>query len=220
MNNSRNGNRPSGKPGKTLIIHQLAAIILAGGKSRRFGAPKVLQYFNNRPFLTRIVDGLYTTGLENVLLVLGYKADTFRKKLPVTRPIEIITNPNYQEGQFSSLQAGIQSLGTETPGVVSCLIDQPHLLPFTYHVVTMNACAYPEQIIIPTYNGRGGHPVYLPRYLFRQILSAASTTTLRDVFDKNRSNIMRVEINDPGIPEDIDTRRDLSRIEELYAHEQ
>lgn len=199
-----------------LMIHRLAAMILAGGKSRRFGDPKVLQFFRNQPFLLRISDALLATGLKKIYLVLGYKAKKFQKHLPVVEPLEIVVNPGYEAGQFSSIQAGIRSVGRETPGVVSCLIDQPHLLPYTYRVMIMNACSHPEKIIIPTYHSRGGHPVYIPRALFPEIDSAPAIASLRDILDNHRDQILRVEINDAGILEDIDTKKDLHRLEKWY----
>lgn len=199
-----------------LIIHRLAAIILAGGKSRRFGEPKVLQFFRNQPFLMRITNALSATGLKKIYLVLGYKAKKFRTHLPAAEPLEIVVNPEYEAGQFSSIQAGIRAVDRETPGVVSCLVDQPHLLPYTYRVVIMNACSHPENIIIPTFHSRGGHPVYIPRTLFPEIDAAPSSANLRDIFNNYRDTILRVEINDAGILEDIDTKKDLHRLEKWY----
>ncbi|HKJ66523.1 MAG TPA: nucleotidyltransferase family protein [bacterium] len=214
----------NGKPGdfspdtnKKLILHQMSAMILAGGESRRFGAPKVLQSFCDKPFLTRIVDALTASELRQVYLVLGYKAETFRRKLPETGPLYIVKNPEYKYGQFSSIQAGIKALDNETLGVLSCLIDQPHILPYTYHAVIMSACSAPNKIIIPTYQSRGGHPVYIPSTLFPEIVSSPPSWTLRDIFDDNSEEILRVEINDPGLTEDIDTKKDLRRIEVMYA---
>ncbi len=202
---------------RKLILHQMSAMILAGGESRRFGAPKVLQSFCDAPFLSRIVDALVASGLQQIHLVLGHKAEKFRRKLPATKPLHIVKNRDYKYGQFSSIQTGVKALDDQTLGVLSCLIDQPHILPYTYHAVIMNACSSPKNIIIPTYESRGGHPVYIPRALFSEIIASPPSSTLREIFDTHSDKILRVEINDPGLIEDIDTRNDLRRIETLYA---
>jgi len=217
MKNLNDNYKPVSERGHKLLLHQLAAVILAGGKSSRFGAPKVLQSFRDEPFLSRIINALSESELNNIYLILGHKARKYRRQLPVTDSLEIIRNRKYKRGQFSSIQAGIRALGKNTPGVILCLIDQPHILPYTYHAVIMHACSYPESIIVPTYEDRGGHPVYLPRCLYQDILKAKPSATLRNILMEHQNSIRRVEINDPGLTQDIDTKEDLYRIEKLYS---
>lgn len=217
MHHLANTTRTNNDNEHKLLLHQLSAIILAGGKSSRYGSPKVLQSFREEPFLARIVNALTENELKDIYLVLGYKARKYKRMLSVPNSLEVIRNRNFKHGQFSSIQAGIRVLAKETPGVILCLIDQPHILPYTYHAVIMHACSYPGKIIIPTYQNRGGHPIYIPRDLFSDILGAASSQSLRDILTTHKDLIHRVEINDPGLTEDIDTREDLRRIEKLHS---
>ena len=195
---------------------QIAAIILAAGKSERFGAPKVLQVFKGRPFVTRIISALDKAGVETILLVLGYRAKLYQTKLPpLANSINIITNDNFHKGQFSSVQAGIHSLNRTVCGSLLCLIDQPHLSPQTYQVVVNQVIHYPDKIIIPTFKSKGGHPVYIPKWLFSEILMTPVTNNLRDVFKNHSNEIHRFDVNDPGIIMDIDTKYDLLKMEKL-----
>ena len=197
--------------------NNIAGIILAAGKSTRFGAPKVLQSFLGTSFVTCIANALRYSGIENIRLVLGHKFEEISPQIPNRDSFKIVKNRDYELGQFSSLQAGIRDLSTNVAGIVMCLVDHPHLSPETYQTVTNAARQNPDSIVIPTYQNRGGHPVYIPGSLFPQITDAnPAKTTLRDIFGQHRDQINRVPVNEPGIRWDIDTPEDLRRIEAEY----
>ncbi len=194
---------------------RFAAIILAAGESSRFGTPKVLHNFKGKPFLSRIVDSLRSSGIEEILLVLGYRAESFIPQLPAVKISQVVINHDYRQGQFSSLQAGLRDMDKESAGAILCLIDQPHLMPLTYCSVIQQAVENPGHIIIPSRNARGGHPIFLPEWLFAEILSAIPRTTLRDLLKKYPKKTLRLEVGDDGLTEDIDTPEDLKRLESI-----
>ena len=101
-------------------------------------------------------------------------------------------------------------------GALMCLVDQPHLQPETFKVVLETGQENPEKIIIPTYQGRGGHPVFIPQFLFQVILDYSDTSTLREVFNEHRESMKRIPVNDPGLLKDTDYPEDLKEVESLY----
>jgi len=194
----------------------ISAIILAAGKSERFGAPKVLQSFKNVPFLVRIVDSMHKTGIQSIYLVLGFQANNMIKKLPEIENIEIIINEDYEFGQFSSLQAGIRKLPLDISGCLVCLIDQPHIQSETVEKILKEVETNSNKIIIPTFQNRGGHPVFIPNSLFSEINDSDPSQSLRNIFLNTSNLIQRFEVNDPLIVEDIDTLSDLEKIERRW----
>lgn len=197
---------------------KIPAIILAAGKSERFGAPKVLQTFAGQPFLRRIVNSLRTAGVAEILLILGHNAKKIIPALPETGKLKILVNERFETGQFSSLQSGIANLPAGSSACILCLIDQPFLSGDTVKQLRKTGQRNPDKIIIPTYQNRGGHPVYLPRNLFGSVIGEPSSHSLRDVLQKNRNLIIRREIADPFIVEDIDTIADLKRLEKRFGN--
>ena len=195
----------------------ITAFILAAGKSRRFGQPKVLQSFAGIPFLTRIRQNLMQIGIDRPFLILGYQARELIPLVPEKDSFEIIINPRFESGMFTSVQSALRALPDSVFGTLLCLIDQPHILPQTYHRLMQSAIKNPHNIIIPTFNQRGGHPIYLPASLFEIILRANPQSTLKDILTAHRSLILRIETDDPGIREDIDTPEDLVRLEKIFA---
>jgi CTP:molybdopterin cytidylyltransferase MocA len=191
----------------------MVALILAGGKSQRFGSPKVLARFNGIPFLRLMRQNLQQAGMENIVLVLGHRAGQILPVLPDRGTFKIVVNADYEQGQFSSLRRGIQALGKTNEAVLMCLIDQPHITPGTYRTLLEAHRENPQAIIIPTFRERGGHPVVLPAALFPSVLAAPQTATLRDILREHSEMLLRLSVDDAGILDDIDTPEDLKRLE-------
>lgn len=196
-----------------------AAVILAAGKSERFGAPKVLQLFRGELFVTRIVSALAGAGIESIFLVLGHQAQQHMARLPKLSSVTFVINENYPFGQFSSVQAGLAALGPiPACGMFLCLIDQPHLQSQTFATLVQASQQQPQHIIIPTCQNRNGHPIYIPSWLFPTILAAPKTATLRQILNSNADRFAKIQVADAGILLDIDTPADLERLEKTDLH--
>mgnify|MGYP006301433061 CR=1 FL=1 len=199
------------------MLPVIDAIILAAGKSERFGRPKVLQTFLGEPFVTRIITNLREAGVRNVSLVMGYKAGEYIRQLPQSGFPYIVINSNYEKGQFSSLQVGLESVNENADGVIMTLVDCPHLPLKVYKDLVDAACAHPDKVIIPTYQSKGGHPIFLPGILFDEILGSDPDENLRDLLTRHPGLIYRHPVKEPGITMDIDTPEDLVRLEKIYG---
>ena len=100
----------------------IPAIVLAAGKSSRMGRSKAaLPLSNGDTFITRIVRTFKAASVEDVVVVVGHDAkvvvDAFAASDLVARFVE---NPDYEQGQLSSLLAGLRVV--DRPGVVAALV--------------------------------------------------------------------------------------------------
>jgi molybdenum cofactor cytidylyltransferase len=68
-------------------------------------------------------------------------------------------------------------------------------------------------VIIPTYQGRRGHPVVISRDLFAEILALGSGEGANTVIRKHREATNFVEVSDSGILIDVDEPQTLSALE-------
>ena len=100
----------------------MKAIILAAGRGYRFGLAgeersKVLLQFGGRSLLQRHFEILEHCGVEEINVVVGYRADTIRLEIAAlgrARTVSVIENPRYAEGSVVSLNAAASVLsGTE-----------------------------------------------------------------------------------------------------------
>ena len=103
----------------------IAGIVLAAGTSRRLGQPKQLLPFRGGTVLGSTL-GVITGVLPRVAVVLGAAAGAIIAQGHL-QGATVIINPDYQQGQASSLVVGLQAATTwpYVEAVIVCLGDQP-----------------------------------------------------------------------------------------------
>jgi molybdenum cofactor cytidylyltransferase len=92
--------------------------------------------------------------------------------------------------------------------------DKFFLTPGDYPMIDKSTCGYmlevSEDIVLPSYRGKNGHPVLMKSHLINEILANESLNSLRDFIKiKGSANL---EVADPGILLDIDTLEDYEKI--------
>ena len=174
-----------------------AAIILAGGESRRMGRPKAMLPFRGGTFLTAIA-GNFARCCSPVIAVFGFDAARLIQCAPPG--IVPVENPDYAQGMLTSLKAGLRAVPESADAVLFTLVDHPAVLPETVDAV-MRATS---PIAIPRCDNRRGHPVLISKQIAREFLLEPLTSKVRDVIDRHASEIEYVEVDDPGISDDID----------------
>jgi molybdenum cofactor cytidylyltransferase len=95
----------------------IGAVVLAAGRSRRMGAPKMLLPWGDAAIIERVVGVLAEAGVGEIVVVTGGTHEQVAKVLE-KRPLRIARNENYEQGEMlSSVQVGLRQFisggGTE-----------------------------------------------------------------------------------------------------------
>jgi molybdenum cofactor cytidylyltransferase len=87
-----------------------------------------------------------------------------------------------------------------------CLGDMPLIQTSTYTALmeAFGAADNPQGIVQPTFQGRRGQPVVFSKAYHDAILSHDEPEGCRGIVQDNLPHVQFVEINDPGIIQDID----------------
>jgi molybdenum cofactor cytidylyltransferase len=138
--------------------------------------------------------------VRRIWVVTGWQAARVQAMLHDDLQVELVHNPNYRQGMFSSVQAGLARVDAErvflTPG------DYALLSPAVYEQML----AVEGEIVVPTYKGQKGHPVLLGQTAIAEILALDRDAILRDYIQTK--GFARIEVDDDGILLDIDTPQD------------
>ena len=84
----------------------ISAILLAAGESKRMGRPKLLLKWGESTVIEKCVDTLLASKIDELIVVLGYRAGEIRRKLG-SRRLKAVINPHYQLGMSTSVQRGL-----------------------------------------------------------------------------------------------------------------
>ncbi|MGE5380259.1 MAG: nucleotidyltransferase family protein [Methylocystaceae bacterium] len=175
---------------------------MAAGYSSRTGSNKLLLDLGGKSVLERCLESM-TPWCSRIIIVGGYRINELNSVLPSSDCWEIIFNSSYSDGMFSSVIKGISRVRG----------DRFFLCPGDYPLVQMQTYAelltVEEPIVVPTYQGRAGHPVLITSRLIPDIVTGGYSS-LRDFIYTN--NPFYLDTMDAGIRMDIDTIEDYDDI--------
>jgi molybdenum cofactor cytidylyltransferase len=193
----------------SIVEAKPAGVILAAGESRRMGRPKALLPFRGGTFVSTIAVTM-AERCSPVIAVFGFDAQRVMQSAPPG--VLALENPNYPLGMLTSLHVALAALPPACDAALFTLVDHPAISLSTIDALL----ASPAAIAIPRFQNRRGHPVLIRRAIIREFLDEPPTSKVRDVIDRHASEIDYIEVNDPGISDDIDNP---ALYEQLLARE-
>ena len=197
-------------------MKRVAGIILAAGEGRRMGRTKQLLPFRGKSILEWVVESALASSLHRVVVVIGHQAERMVPLLQERR-VELALNPEYRQGQSSSLSCGLRLLGAETDAALFLLGDQPLITPALIDTLVRCYQASPAPIVMPMYRGKRGNPVLFDRETFPAIERLDADCGARPLFQQYQGRLLQVPVEDASIHFDIDTAADYRRLLETEA---
>ena len=188
----------------------IEGILLAAGESRRMGYPKPLLEIGDETFVAHLAATMLRV-VGHLTVVVGAHADRVRPAIPADPRTSIIENPDWAQGQLSSIKAGLRALPPDTSASLIHLTDHPTVKAETFAAVVDAYRQSKKPIVIARYGGRRGHPVLFDRAMFAELLAAPEDQGARVVVNADASRIVYIDVDDPGILLDLDTPEDLAR---------
>jgi len=189
------------------------AVVLAAGESRRMGTQKLLLPFGDTTVVTAVVRAARASRAGRTLVVLGADRVAVRLELE-PRGVEFAVNEDYQLGMLSSVQAGLRALPANADAAVIMLGDQPFLPSRVVDAVIGAYEAGGQGIVVPTFQGRRGHPVLIDLRYRDEVLAIDPADGLRRLMRAHPGDILEVESGDANILRDLDTPEDYAGLPE------
>lgn len=195
-------------------VHEpVAGIILAAGESRRFGEPKQLLMWHGEPFVRHLVHKALLAGISPVVVVTGAHSSDVQRVLE-NLDVIIRHNPDWKDGQSTSIKAGLGALPEHTGAVIFLLVDQPQVpVNLIRKLVEVHAGTL-SPLTAPQAGGRRANPVLFDRVTFPELLKLDGDMGGRKLFSKYP--VTWFPWHDNSLLLDVDTPKDYQRLLE-YA---
>lgn len=189
----------------------VAGVVLAAGASSRMGRPKALLELDGRSFVARGVDLLCAAGCEPVIVVDG------AHRLGPIEGAALVHNPDWTHGPLASLQRGLGQALARAPTLAACVVhhvERPRVAVETVTALLALLERAPGSLCQPSYGGRSGHPMVWPRELFDALLALdpARDTARTLVRGPAAGRRRKLELDDPGVVDNIDTPADYAAL--------
>jgi len=185
----------------------ISVILLAAGESKRMGKPKLLLPFGSSTILEQAIGNLLNSRVDEVIVVVGYKAQEMIREI-AGRPVKVAINPVYRQGISTSIVKGLSLADNRAGAVMLALADQPLIDSETINRLIEAFLSHAKGIVIPTHQGRRGHPVIFSAKYKEQLLGLKGDVGGRQIIEEHPDDIFEVVVSSQGINIDIDTMKD------------
>lgn len=204
----------------------MAAIVLAAGASRRFGADKLLHPLTlhgvTQPLAAHSLLPWLET-FEHITVVIRPDSAGFcgaiETALGATKAAAIrwIVCADAAQGMASSLACGVRA-NSDAAGWLIGLADMP-AVPISAIAGVRNALSAGAGLAAPSCDGRRGHPVGFASHYFEELLVLEGDKGARHLLERDIAVVVQIYIGNHGVFADIDTPGDLNICEIILDKE-
>ena len=218
------------------------AVILAAGLSSRMDDFKPLLYVDGRTAIAGLVETLRGAGVDDILVVTGHNRDKLFPEMDRLRVEEAYNEDYEAGmfTSIKSGLAKAREVWREKTGVFLVPVDCPLISIETIRAVGSTASntvtgesdhqscgsgdkvpdqvgsagtpAAAEPFIVPTFEGKKGHPLLIPMSRIEEILAYDGPSGLKGVTDRDPHGMIRVPVKDEGCVMDMDTQKGYEEI--------
>lgn len=199
-------------------MRNVVGIVPAAGLSSRMGAFKPLLPVDPEAgegcvsALERTVSVLRGAGAGRVFVVTGKNAERLRGPIAELGAEEVYNN-SFMLGMSFSLLAGVRAADAAgADGALLLPCDTPAVMTESVRAVLEAADA--EHFAVACFKGKKGHPLWIPRRFFSEILFSGN---VKAVTRAHEDEIVRVETGREGVVLDMDTPADYQRVLDYLA---
>jgi molybdenum cofactor cytidylyltransferase len=185
---------------------KIDGVILAAGYSSRANAFKMELEINKKPILQRCIEALYED-CSNIIVVSGYKNEKINRLVGNYEKVKVVYNEEFDKGMFSSVKKGIQNVIGER------FLLTPGDYPLISKDMIQKLLKEKNEIVIPSFNKKGGHPILINAYLIKEILAEPDDSNLKIYLNKKQCSYL--DVGNEEILLDVDTMDDYEYIKNI-----
>jgi molybdenum cofactor cytidylyltransferase len=182
-------------------------IVLAAGKSTRFGSNKMVAPLHGGPLVRRVLKAARAVTPGRVVAVTGGDRDRVEQAIGDYAD-HVVFNPQYEKGIGTSIAAAVSACETEATAIIVILADQVHV--DATHLAKLVAAwsGEPDENVATRFLDRQGPPALFGRASFAALGKLEQDEGARTVLRNSRFRLQEVRCN--AAAADIDTPEDLA----------
>jgi molybdenum cofactor cytidylyltransferase len=184
----------------------VAAIVLAAGRSTRMGGPnKLLAELDGKKLVRIVAEQALASKASEVIVVTGHQAELIEQALAGLK-VKFVRNPDFAGGLASSVKAGIAAVGENADGALICLGDMPLIsAQLIDRLIETFAPDRGQLIAVPVSEGRRGNPVLWSRRFFKELMTLDGDIGARHLIARHTEAVAEVPVDGDSAFLDIDT---------------
>lgn len=196
-------------------MFESAALVLAAGMSKRMGAVnKLLIELDGVPMIRRTVQTYIEACDAPVTVVTGYQAGAIERAL-AGLAVNLVFNPAYEAGQKTTVAVGLAAVPDARATFIG-LGDQPLLTAADLSWLLVQHSRNESPLItVPAQGEMRGNPLVIPFELKPRLLADRQNPGCQKFTRENPEFVQFLEAPNPAFYSDIDTPKDLEKLQSI-----
>jgi len=192
---------------------RFSAVVLAAGLSSRMEGPhKMMLPVGGEPAVRRSVRAVLDSGVHEVVVVTGYQGRDVINALS-DLPVTLQPNIRYEDGQMSSVAAGVAGLSKPTDAIMVCLGDMVLITADDYRELMAVYEAHSGfSIVAPRYRGERGNPILFAAAYAPEVAAGRRLIGCRKLIEEYPDETYFHDVAHDRYSMDMDTPQDYARV--------
>lgn len=193
-------------------MFNITCIIMASGLSKRMGKNKLLLQFKEKEIFKYVLDAVSLSDISQRIVVSSY--DEILNYAEGLKNFKIVKNNENSLGQSKSI-----SLGVNNSNICDGFMFLPCDMPFMTYSLINDICSFFYQdtkcITVPRIDKKNSMPTIFPYSLKADLLNISGDVGGREIIRSNPKIIRYIDIENPLLLQDIDTKEDYTRFKNI-----
>ncbi len=183
-----------------MKLNQVGGIIAAANK-----LAKPLMQVGTISIIRRIVISYRQAGIFPIVVITGSDEEEVKKQLSPSGVIFLQNNESDEPQLMESVLTGLGYLHGKCRAVVFTPVNVPMFTPITLTTLINTK----GEIVVPSYHGKGGHPVVLSQRIIPEVLNYNGDDGLRGAINSCGDARVWVDVEDKGVVTNIHNEAEL-----------
>ena len=188
---------------------QICGIVLAAGKSARFGSNKQLCLLHGQPLLGHAIEHANAIPIDELIITVSRDVDIILPLFPPSAKSCVISS-GANQGIGNSISKAMECIDKNTTHTFFMLADQPLVSADKLRKLIDAAMLAPDMIIASRYNKIIGTPAIFPNAYFSELKRLSNDMGAQKIITTHLSNVIAIEM--PEAAFDIDTVEDYLKV--------
>ncbi|MGE3315120.1 MAG: NTP transferase domain-containing protein [Planctomycetaceae bacterium] len=201
-------------------LKRIFAVIPAAGESRRMGRAKLLLPLEGRSVIARLLDALGGDPIEARVVVVRPGDDALCKEAEGAGATVVVPQsppPDMRASVKHAIDFIACNFGpTDADSWLLVPADHPVLERAIVRSIVDTCQRSDAKIVVPTFQGRSGHPTLFRWELAREVENVPPDRGLDWLLEKHAGDVQRIELANEAILCDLDTPEQYERLKERF----
>ena len=193
---------------------KLGVVLLAAGKSERFGGNKLLASFGGKPLILRALEATCVLSADKTCIVTGSAEIA---ALAQAQGFEAIMNPDAYLGQSHSIHLGIAEM-QDMDAVLLMVCDQPQLTGASLARLAESFCASQKGIACLKDETHMGNPAIFSSGYFPELMALAGDRGAKGILKAHPDDLLVVSCVSAHELADADTPQALEDMQRIACN--